>query len=137
MLARETTTSAMRYRLALHPWGVLFACPGSCETVIHGLMWRVERDAPAQWESVSGGDGGDNECVCGAALAARETPPHPARSEGPPVRGSEGSPMPVLVLNTSLQPLSVIHERRLVVLLSKQKVAFVDEQRAPPDRGGH
>jgi hypothetical protein len=35
--------------------------------------------------------------------------------------------MPVLVLNTSLQPLSVIHERRLVVLLSKQKVAFVDE----------
>ena len=35
--------------------------------------------------------------------------------------------MPVLVLNTSLQPLSVIHERRLVVLLSKQKVAFVDD----------
>lgn len=36
--------------------------------------------------------------------------------------------MPVLVLNTSLQPLSVIPERRLVVLLSKQKVAFVDER---------
>lgn len=35
--------------------------------------------------------------------------------------------MPVLVLNTSLQPLSVIPERRLVVLLSKQKVAFVDD----------
>ncbi|GAC1454871.1 MAG: HNH endonuclease [Ktedonobacterales bacterium] len=35
--------------------------------------------------------------------------------------------MPVLVLNASLQPLSVIPERRLVVLLSKQKVAFVDE----------
>ena len=34
--------------------------------------------------------------------------------------------MPVLVLNASLQPLSVIPERRLVVLLSKQKVAFVD-----------
>jgi hypothetical protein len=36
--------------------------------------------------------------------------------------------MPVLVLNTSLQPLSVIPERRLVVLLSKQKVAFVDDR---------
>jgi HNH endonuclease len=35
--------------------------------------------------------------------------------------------MPVLVLNTSLQPLSVIPERRLVVLLTKQKVAFVDD----------
>jgi len=35
--------------------------------------------------------------------------------------------MPVLVLNTSLQPLSVIPERRLIVLLSKQKVTFVDE----------
>jgi HNH endonuclease len=35
--------------------------------------------------------------------------------------------MPVLVLNASLQPLSVIPERRLVVLLSKQKVAFVSE----------
>ena len=36
--------------------------------------------------------------------------------------------MPVLVLNASLQPLSVIPERRLVVLLSKHKVAFVDER---------
>src|SRR5437870_12661713 len=36
--------------------------------------------------------------------------------------------MPVLVLNSSLQPLSVIPERRLIVLLSKQKVTFVDEQ---------
>ncbi|WIG61882.1 MAG: HNH endonuclease family protein [Ktedonobacterales bacterium] len=36
--------------------------------------------------------------------------------------------MPVLVLNASLQPLSVIPERRLVVLLTKNKVAFVDEQ---------
>ena len=35
--------------------------------------------------------------------------------------------MAVLVLNSSLQPLSVIPERRLVVLLSKQKVTFVDE----------
>ncbi|MGH2486073.1 MAG: HNH endonuclease, partial [Ktedonobacterales bacterium] len=35
--------------------------------------------------------------------------------------------MPVLVLNASLQPLSVIPERRLVVLLTKQKVTFVDE----------
>ena len=35
--------------------------------------------------------------------------------------------MPVLVLNASLQPLSVIPERRLVVLLSKNKVAFVDD----------
>jgi len=36
--------------------------------------------------------------------------------------------MPVLVLNAALQPLSVIPERRLVVLLSKQKVAFVSDQ---------
>src|SRR5579883_1363385 len=36
--------------------------------------------------------------------------------------------MPVLVLNSSLQPLSVIPERRLVVLLSKNKVAFVDDE---------
>ncbi|MBF6590538.1 MAG: HNH endonuclease [Ktedonobacterales bacterium] len=36
--------------------------------------------------------------------------------------------MPVLVLNASLQPLSVIPERRLVVLLSKQKVAFVNQR---------
>ena len=35
--------------------------------------------------------------------------------------------MPVLVLNSSLQPLSVIPERRLIVLLSKQKVTFIDE----------
>ena len=34
--------------------------------------------------------------------------------------------MPVLVLNASLQPLSVIPERRLIVLLSKEKVAFVN-----------
>jgi 5-methylcytosine-specific restriction endonuclease McrA len=36
--------------------------------------------------------------------------------------------MAVLVLNSSLQPLSVIPERRLVVLLSKQKVTFVDDE---------
>jgi len=35
--------------------------------------------------------------------------------------------MPVLVLNSSLQPLSIIPERRLIVLLSKHKVTFVDE----------
>lgn len=35
--------------------------------------------------------------------------------------------MPVLVLNSSLQPLSVIPERRLIVLLSKNKVTFVDD----------
>jgi len=35
--------------------------------------------------------------------------------------------MPVLVLNSSLQPLSVIPERRLIVLLSKQKVTFIDD----------
>jgi 5-methylcytosine-specific restriction endonuclease McrA len=35
--------------------------------------------------------------------------------------------MPVLVLNSSLQPLSVIPERRLIVLLSKRKVTFLDE----------
>jgi 5-methylcytosine-specific restriction endonuclease McrA len=34
--------------------------------------------------------------------------------------------MPVLVLNAALQPLSVIPERRLVVLLSREKVTFVD-----------
>jgi 5-methylcytosine-specific restriction endonuclease McrA len=36
--------------------------------------------------------------------------------------------MPVLVLNSSLQPLSVIPERRLIVLLSKRKVTFVDDR---------
>jgi len=36
--------------------------------------------------------------------------------------------MPVLVLNSSLQPLSVIPERRLIVLLSKNKVTFVDDE---------
>lgn len=36
--------------------------------------------------------------------------------------------MPVLVLNSSLQPLSVIPERRLIVLLSKSKVTFVDPE---------
>ncbi len=36
--------------------------------------------------------------------------------------------MPVLVLNSSLQPLSVIPERRLIVLLSKRKVVFVDDR---------
>ncbi|MBO0792130.1 MAG: HNH endonuclease [Ktedonobacteraceae bacterium] len=36
--------------------------------------------------------------------------------------------MPVLVLNSSLQPLSVIPERRLVVLLSKHKVTFVNDE---------
>jgi 5-methylcytosine-specific restriction endonuclease McrA len=35
--------------------------------------------------------------------------------------------MAVLVLNASFQPLSVIPERRLIVLLSKNKVTFVDE----------
>jgi 5-methylcytosine-specific restriction endonuclease McrA len=34
--------------------------------------------------------------------------------------------MPVLVLNSSFQPLSVIPERRLIVLLSKHKVTFLD-----------
>src|SRR5260370_37966490 len=34
--------------------------------------------------------------------------------------------MPVLVLNAALQPLSVIPERRLVVLLSREKETFVD-----------
>jgi 5-methylcytosine-specific restriction endonuclease McrA len=36
--------------------------------------------------------------------------------------------MPVLVLNASFQPLSVIPERRLIVLLSKHKVTFVDNE---------
>ncbi|WP_052891092.1 HNH endonuclease [Thermogemmatispora carboxidivorans] len=36
--------------------------------------------------------------------------------------------MPVLVLNSSFQPLSVISERRLVVLLSKKKVTFLDDE---------
>jgi 5-methylcytosine-specific restriction endonuclease McrA len=35
--------------------------------------------------------------------------------------------MPVLVLNSSFQPLSVIPERRLIVLLSKHKVIFLDD----------
>ena len=35
--------------------------------------------------------------------------------------------MPVLVLNASLQPLNVISRRRLVVLLTKERVAFFDD----------
>lgn len=35
--------------------------------------------------------------------------------------------MAVLLLNASLQPLNVISHRRLVVLLSKEKVALVDQ----------
>jgi 5-methylcytosine-specific restriction endonuclease McrA len=36
--------------------------------------------------------------------------------------------MAVLLLNASLQPLNVISHRRLVVLLSKERVAFLDEE---------
>jgi 5-methylcytosine-specific restriction endonuclease McrA len=36
--------------------------------------------------------------------------------------------MAVLLLNASLQPLNVISHRRLVILLSKERVAFVDEE---------
>lgn len=36
--------------------------------------------------------------------------------------------MPVLLLNASMQPLNVISRRRLVVLLTKEKVAFFDEE---------
>ncbi|MGA7173897.1 MAG: HNH endonuclease [Candidatus Dormiibacterota bacterium] len=35
--------------------------------------------------------------------------------------------MPVLLLNASLQPLNVISRRRLVVLLTKERVAFLDD----------
>ena len=35
--------------------------------------------------------------------------------------------MAVLLLNASLQPLNVISHRRLVVLLTKERVAFMDE----------
>ncbi|HZB97423.1 MAG TPA: HNH endonuclease, partial [Candidatus Sulfotelmatobacter sp.] len=36
--------------------------------------------------------------------------------------------MAVLLLNASLQPLNVISHRRLVVLLSKERVAFLSEE---------
>jgi len=36
--------------------------------------------------------------------------------------------MAVLLLNASLQPLNVISKRRLVVLLTRQRVMFLDEQ---------
>lgn len=36
--------------------------------------------------------------------------------------------MAVLLLNASLQPLNVISHRRLVTLLTKERVAFVDEE---------
>jgi hypothetical protein len=42
MLARETTTSALRYRLALHPWGVLFACPMTCPESSEMVILRVD-----------------------------------------------------------------------------------------------
>jgi hypothetical protein len=35
--------------------------------------------------------------------------------------------MPVLLLNASLQPLNVISRRRLVVLLTKERVAFLED----------
>ena len=35
--------------------------------------------------------------------------------------------MAVLLLNASMQPLNVISHRRLVVLLTKERVAFVDD----------
>lgn len=35
--------------------------------------------------------------------------------------------MPVLLLNASLQPLNVISRRRLLVLLTKERVAFLDD----------
>ncbi len=38
--------------------------------------------------------------------------------------------MAVLLLNASLQPLNVISHRRLVVLLSKERVAFLDTEAA-------
>lgn len=37
------------------------------------------------------------------------------------------APMPVLLLNASMQPLNVISRRRLVVLLTKERVAFFDD----------
>src|SRR5262249_46849013 len=43
-------------------------------------------------------------------------------------REEGSSSMPVLVLNAALQPPSIIRERRLIVLISKHKVAFVDER---------
>ena len=36
--------------------------------------------------------------------------------------------MAVLLLNASLQPLNVISHRRLVVLLTKERVAFMDDE---------
>ncbi len=36
--------------------------------------------------------------------------------------------MPVLLLSASLQPLNVISRRRLVVLLTKERVAFLDDE---------
>ena len=90
-------------------------------------MWRVERDAPTQ-KNRRPPETAEITSVC----AERLWPPA-KRLLIPPVAKDRrfgevrGRQMPVLVLNASLQPLSVIHERRLVVLLSKQKVAFVDD----------
>jgi 5-methylcytosine-specific restriction endonuclease McrA len=57
--------------------------------------------------------------------------PSSSSSLSAPVVGSDREEgklfMAVLVLNSSFQPLSVIPERRLIVLLSKNKVTFVDE----------
>jgi 5-methylcytosine-specific restriction endonuclease McrA len=36
--------------------------------------------------------------------------------------------MAVLLLNASMQPLNVISHRRLIILLSKERVAFLDER---------
>src|SRR5665213_611684 len=36
--------------------------------------------------------------------------------------------MAVLLLNASMQPLNVISHRRLIILLTKERVAFLDER---------
>src|SRR5438067_431837 len=89
-------------------------------------QWNAPASTPAQVGPTVAIDGGDKVARAGTPACSSRLPPY-LYDEDRLFRGERESPMPVLVLNASLQPLSVIPERRLVVLLSKQKVTFVDK----------
>src|SRR5258708_35749845 len=100
--------------------------PGACFLRGARSLRNAPACTPAQVGPTVAIDGGDKVARAGAPARFSRLPPY-LYDEDRLFRGERESPMPVLVLNASLQPLSVIPERRLVVLLSKQKVTFVDE----------
>ena len=76
---------------------------------------RPLRRGPDRRSGAAGGQG----CRAGSGERGRR---RPVRTRA----GHRISGMAVLLLNASLQPLNVISHRRLVVLLSKERVAFLD-----------